>query len=232
MAHNDNEALDVVLVGAGIMSTTLAVLLKELDPGLKLEIVEQMASGAVESSNPWNNAGTGHAGLCELNYTPQAADGSADIKKAVQINSQFEVSKQFWSYLVGKGALPEPRRFISPVPHMSFVRGAKDVAFLKKRQELLSAHHAFETMEYTEDRAHVSYNQKVKSVERDGEGWCVTVKDTQDGSQRALKTRFVFLGAGGGALPLLQMSGIPESKGFGGFPVSGQWLRCDNPEVV
>ena len=131
MAHNENEALDVVLVGAGIMSATLAVLLKELDPGLKLEIVEQMPSGAVESSNPWNNAGTGHAGLCELNYTPQAADGSVDIKKAVLINSQFEVSKQFWSYLVAKGALDAPRTFINPVPHMSFVRGAKDVAFLK-----------------------------------------------------------------------------------------------------
>src|SRR5690606_7250030 len=152
MAHNENEALDVVLVGAGIMSATLAVLLKELDPGLKLEIVEQMPSGAVESSNPWNNAGTGHAGLCELNYTPQAADGSVVIKKAVLINTQFEVSKQFWSYLVAKGALTQPRDFISPVPHMSFVRGAKDVAFLKKRQEQLSAHHAFADMQYTEDR--------------------------------------------------------------------------------
>ena len=281
MAHNENEALDVVLVGAGIMSATLAVLLKELDPGLKLEIVEQMPSGAVESSNPWNNAGTGHAGLCELNYTPQAADGSVDIKKAVQINTQFEVSRQFWSYLADKGALSAPRTFINPVPHMSFVRGDKDVAFLKKRQELLSAHHAFETMEYTEDReqiaewapllipgrdageriaatrvergtdvnfgaltnellkhlqsldgARVSYNHRVKSVERDGAGWCVTVKNTEDGGQRTLKARFVFLGAGGGALPLLQMSGIPEGKGFGGFPVSGQWLRCDNPEVV
>ena len=233
MANNEHEALDVVLVGAGIMSATLAVLLKELDPGLKLEIVEQMPSGAVESSNPWNNAGTGHAGLCELNYTPQAADGSVDIKKAVQINTQFEVSKQFWSYLVDKGALTAPREFINPVPHMSFVRGAKDVAFLKTRQEQLRAHHAFETMEYTEDReligkwapllipgrdadeqiaatrvergtdvnfgaltnallgylqsldgAHVGYNQRVKSVERDGEGWCVTVKNTEDGSQR------------------------------------------------
>ena len=119
MAHN--EAVDVVLVGAGIMSATLAVLLKELDPGLKLEVVELMDSGAAESSNPWNNAGTGHAGLCELNYTPQAADGSIDIKKAVHINTQFEVSKQFWAYLTKKGTFGSSKSFISPVPHLSFV---------------------------------------------------------------------------------------------------------------
>jgi malate dehydrogenase (quinone) len=281
MARNEKEAVDVVLVGAGIMSATLAVLLKELDPSLTLEIVELMESGAVESSNPWNNAGTGHAGLCELNYTPQAADGSVDIKKAVLINSQFEVSKQFWSYLIDKGGLGSPRSFINPVPHLSFVRGAKDIDFLKKRFDALSAHHAFETMQYSEDRgtlsewmplmmpgrsegeaiaatrvesgtdvnfgaltkellrylstldgAKVSYNQKVKGVERDGEGWRVEIQDTKQGGSRELNARFVFLGAGGGALPLLQMSGIPEGKGFGGFPVSGQWLRCDNPEVV
>ncbi|MBF0676314.1 malate dehydrogenase (quinone) [Pseudomonas sp.] len=281
MARNEKEAVDVVLVGAGIMSATLAVLLKELDPSLKLEIVELMESGAVESSNPWNNAGTGHAGLCELNYTPQAADGSIDITKAVLINSQFEVSKQFWSYLIDKGGLGSPRSFINPVPHLSFVRGAKDIDFLKKRFDALSAHHAFETMEYSEDRgtlsewmplmmpgrpedeaiaatrvesgtdvnfgalthellkylstldgAKVTYNQKVKGVERNGDGWRVEIQDTKQGGSRELSARFVFLGAGGGALPLLQMSGIPEGKGFGGFPVSGQWLRCDNPEVV
>ncbi len=281
MARNEKEAVDVVLVGAGIMSATLAVLLKELDPSLKLEIVELMESGAVESSNPWNNAGTGHAGLCELNYTPQAADGSVDINKAVLINSQFEVSKQFWSYLIDKGGLGSPRAFINPVPHLSFVRGAKDIDFLRKRFDALRGHHAFETMQYSEDRgtlsewmplmmpgrpadeaiaatrvesgsdvnfgalthellnylstldgAQVTYHQKVKGVERDGEGWNVEIQDTQQGGSRQLKARFVFLGAGGGALPLLQMSGIPEGKGFGGFPVSGQWLRCDNPEVV
>lgn len=281
MARNEKEAVDVVLVGAGIMSATLAVLLKELDPSLKLEIVELMESGAVESSNPWNNAGTGHAGLCELNYTPQATDGSIDITKAVLINSQFEVSKQFWSYLMDKGGLGSPRSFINPVPHLSFVRGAKDIDFLKKRFDALSAHHAFATMEYSEDRgtlsewmplmmpgrpkdeaiaatrvesgtdvnfgaltkellnylstldgAKVTYNQKVKGVERNGEGWSVEIQDTKQGGSRELSARFVFLGAGGGALPLLQMSGIPEGKGFGGFPVSGQWLRCDNPEVV
>jgi len=154
MAHN--EAVDVVLVGAGIMSATLAVLLKELDPGLKLEVVELMDSGAAESSNPWNNAGTGHAGLCELNYTPQAADGSIDIKKAVHINTQFEVSKQFWAYLTKKGTFGSSKSFISPVPHLSFVQGEKGVSFLKKRFETLSQHHAFSDMHYTEDRSEMA----------------------------------------------------------------------------
>lgn len=151
MAHN--EAVDVVLVGAGIMSATLAVLLKELDPAIKLEVVELMDSGAAESSNPWNNAGTGHAGLCELNYTPQAADGTVDIKKAVHINTQFEVSKQFWSYLTKKGTFGSCKSFISPVPHLSFVQGESGVSFLKERFNVLSKHHAFADMEYTEDKA-------------------------------------------------------------------------------
>ena len=144
-----NESVDVVLVGAGIMSATLAVLLKELDPTLKLEVVEAMDSGAAESSNPWNNAGTGHAGLCELNYPPQAADGSIDIKKAVHINTQFEVSRQFWAYLSKKGNFGSARAFIKPVPHLSYVEGDKGVSFLKKRFELLKQHLAFAEMEYT-----------------------------------------------------------------------------------
>ncbi|MBD9415424.1 malate dehydrogenase (quinone) [Pseudomonas sp. PDM16] len=281
MTQVNHETVDVLLVGAGIMSATLAVLLKELDPNLKLEIAELRSSGAIESSNPWNNAGTGHAGLCELNYTPQAADGSVDIKKAVHINTQFEVSKQFWSYLCGKSGFGSPKNFINPVPHLSFVRGDKDIGFLKTRHAALSQHHAFADMEYTEDKAAmaewmplmmqgrdaneriaatralngtdvnfgaltnqllqylaqqgnttVSYSQKVTGLKRTADGWSAEVKNTKSGEQREIKARFVFLGAGGGALPLLQMSGIEEGKGFGGFPVSGQWLRCDNPEVV
>ncbi|WP_277052368.1 malate dehydrogenase (quinone) [Zestomonas thermotolerans] len=280
MAQNI-ETVDALLVGAGIMSATLAVLLKELDPALKLEIVELQESGAVESSNPWNNAGTGHAGLCELNYTPQAADGSVDIKKAVHINSQFEVSKQFWAYLIAKGVFGSPKNFINPIPHLSFVRGDKDIAFLKTRYEVLRQHHAFAAMEYSEDfatlkawmplmmdgrdgserlaatrveggtdvnfgaltnqllaylatlgNATVTCNQKVTDLKRNADGWRVSIKDTKSGAGREVQARFVFLGAGGGALPLLQLSGIPEGKGFGGFPVSGQWLRCDNPAVV
>lgn len=281
MAQNDYEAVDVVLVGAGIMSATLAVLLKELDPGIKLEIVEAMDSGAVESSNPWNNAGTGHAGLCELNYTPESADGSIDIKKAVSINAQFEESKQFWAYLVKKGTFGSPKTFINSVPHLSFVRGQEGIDYLKKRFEALRAHHAFEDMVYSEDRdtmaqwmplmmpgrspdepiaatrvangtdinfgaltkslldylalqgnARVTCNQRVTDLTRNEQGWRVSTKDQKSGNHREIQARFVFLGAGGGALPLLQMSGIPEGRGFGGFPVSGQWLRCDNPDVV
>ncbi|HSX89575.1 MAG TPA: malate dehydrogenase (quinone) [Pseudomonas sp.] len=281
MARNEYQTVDAVLVGAGIMSATLAVLLKELDPGITLEVVELMASGAIESSNPWNNAGTGHAGLCELNYTPEAADGSIDIGKSVTINTQFEESKQFWAYLVEKGAFGTPKSFINPVPHLSFVRGQEGIEFLKKRFAALTQHHAFAEMEYTEDRAtmtkwmplmlpgrdpnepiaatrveagtdvnfgtltkhlldHLSKqpdavvkcSQKVTGLERNEQGWRVSIKNQQDGSSREIQAKFVFLGAGGGALPLLQLSGIPEGKGFGGFPVSGQWLRCDNPEVV
>ena len=281
MAQNDYETMDVVLVGAGIMSATLAVLLKELDPAIKLEVLEMMESGAIESSNPWNNAGTGHAGLCELNYTPESADGSIDIKKSVTINTQFEESKQFWAYLVEKGRFGSPKSFINPVPHLSFVRGQKGIDYLKKRFQALTVHHAFADMEYTEDKAtlaewmplmmpgrdpnepiaatrvmagtdvnfgnltthllahlgqqadaKVSCNQKVVGLKRSGQGWRVSVKDLQSGNNREIQAKFVFLGAGGAALPLLQMSGIPEGKGFGGFPVSGQWLRCDNPEIV
>lgn len=262
------------------MSATLAVLLKELDPSLKLEIVEMRDGGAQESSNPWNNAGTGHAGLCELNYTPQSADGSVEITKAVAINSQFEVSKQFWAYMTGREGFGAPSNFIHSVPHLSFVRGDKDIAFLKKRHELLSAHHTFEDMVYTEDRdtiagwaplmmpgrsadervaatrslrgtdvnfgaltqnlltylsaqpdVAITYQHKVVGLERQGDAWVVKAT-SNSGHTRVLKTKFVFLGAGGGALPLLQLSGIEEGKGFGGFPVSGQWLRCDNPDVV
>ena len=275
------ETIDALLVGAGIMSTTLATLLKELDPSLKLEIVEQQTSGAMESSDPWNNAGTGHAGLCELNYTPQADDGSIDIQRAVRINSQFEVSKQFWSYLVAKGTFGSPQHFINPTPHLSFVHGEKDIQFLRTRYEALRQHHAYAEMAYSEDRttlaewmplmmqgrdnreriaatraeggtdvdfgqltsqlltylarqdgATVTFEQKVIGLERNESGWQVTIKNNQTGERRKVQARFVFLGAGGGALPLLQMSGIPEGKGFGGFPVGGQWLRCDNPEVI
>ncbi len=207
--------------------------------------------------------------------------GPANIKKAVHINSQFEVSKQFWAYLAQKGAFGSCKSFITPVPHLSFVQGDKGIAFLKKRFEVLHQHHAFADMEYTEDRAkmaewmplmmpgrpadepiaatrvmkgtdvnfgaltqqllmhltsapdtQVKYCKRVTGLKRNANGWTVSIKDVNSGSSREIDAKFVFLGAGGAALPLLQASGIEESKGFGGFPVSGQWLRCDNPEVV
>jgi len=276
-----NETVDALLVGAGIMSATLGVLLKALDPGIRLQIVELQASGAVESSNPWNNAGTGHAGLCELNYTPEAADGSVDIQKALLINSQFEVSKQLWRWLVEIGAFTSPKDFINPIPHLSFVRGEGHISFLKTRFAALREHHAFASMSYSEDfatlcdwmpmmmqgrdgneRLAATYmaggtdinfgaltagllhwleqqsdaqllcHQKVVGLVRNEAGWRVSIRNTKNGTQRQVQAGFVFLGAGGGALPLLQLSGIAEGKGYGGFPVSGQWLRCDNPNVV
>ncbi|RYD41293.1 MAG: malate:quinone oxidoreductase, partial [Verrucomicrobiaceae bacterium] len=142
---------DVILIGGGIMSATLGVLLYQLDPTLKIQIVEALAEVAKESTNPWNNAGTGHAALCELNYTKENPDHSVDISKAVEINEAFEVSKQFWAYLVGKKILPEPGEFITKVPHMSFVRGKDDQAFLKRRHKTMAKHHFFSEMKYSED---------------------------------------------------------------------------------
>src|SRR6476660_10309907 len=142
---------DVVMVGAGIMSATLAVFLKELEPTLTVEMFETLDGAAEESSDAWNNAGTGHAALCELNYTPERNDGSVDITKALEVNVEFDLSRQLWSHLVRKGAIADPQSFIHPVPHMSFVRGDGDVAFLKKRYQALTAHHCYQGMDYTED---------------------------------------------------------------------------------
>jgi malate dehydrogenase (quinone) len=115
--------VDVLLVGAGVMSATLGKLLAQLDPSLKIVMVERLAHVAHESSHGLNNAGTGHAGYCELNYTPQQPDGSIRIARALEINADFEVSLQFWSYLVEQGLLPTPEKFINPVFHQSFVWG-------------------------------------------------------------------------------------------------------------
>jgi malate dehydrogenase (quinone) len=274
--------VDILLVGAGVMSATLGMLLSRLDPSLKIMMVERLGKVAHESTHSLNNAGTGHAGYCELNYTPQKADGSVEINKALAINAGFEVSLQFWSWLVENHVLPAPHEFINSIPHQSFVWGDKDVAFLRKRYEMLHKHHLFEEMEYSEDHAvlrkwmplvmaHRSAQEKVAatqvkhgsdidfgsltrhlvkslkkqpnfelllghSVERlkqqPGGRWKVGIKNTHSDESRTLDAGFVFLGAGGGALPLLQKSGLPEGKGYGGFPVSGQWLICKNPEIV
>ncbi|HEX8019380.1 malate:quinone oxidoreductase [Mucilaginibacter sp.] len=277
-----NLTVDVVLIGAGIMSATLGVMLKELQPDLTIEIFERLDVIAAESSAPMNNAGTGHSAFCELNYTPQLPDGSVEIKKAIKIAEQFEISKQFWTYLIDQGLVNNPQSFIRKVPHMSFVWGAENVEYLKKRQQALTKHHFFKGMEYSEDKAqikkwiplvmegrdadekvsatfmdigtdvnfgsltsalidelkqkpnvNISLNHDVRDIKRNADGtWKITVKDKTTGNKRKLNAKFVFVGAGGGALPLLQKSGIAESKGFGGFPVSGQWLVCNNPDVV
>jgi malate dehydrogenase (quinone) len=271
---------DVVLIGAGIMSSTLGVFLKELEPSLTIAMFETLEDCGLESSQAWNNAGTGHAANCEMNYTPERPDGSIDISKALEVNVEFDLSRQFWSYLVRKGAIADPRSFIHPVPHMSFVHDG-NVPFLRKRFEAMSAHHCYCGMEYTEDRkkieewaplvmegrtddepvaatrivtgtdvdygslthhlvrhlvsqpgCKVHYRNRVTNLVREDDGrWRLEVRDLDRGGKRSVKTKFVFIGAGGGALPLLQKSGIPEGRGYGGFPVSGIWLRCDNPEI-
>ncbi len=274
---------DVVLAGAGIMSATLGIMLKELQPDIKIDVFERLDMAAAESSDAWNNAGTGHSAFCELNYTPQSEDGSVKIAKAISIAESFEMSKQLWSYLTEKNILDKPETFIHRVPHMSFVLGDKDVSFLRKRYEALTSCHLFKGMEYSEDfekleewmplmmdgrdkgkekvaatrmeigtdvnfgtltRCMFSYlrtlpgvtvhfNHEVRRLKQDGDGmWKIKVTDKATDQTRFLKSGFVFLGAGGGALPLLLKSRIPESKGFGGFPVSGQWLRCTNPSII
>jgi malate dehydrogenase (quinone) len=271
----------VVLVGAGIMSATLAVMLKELDPTLNITIFEILDSPAQESSNAWNNAGTGHAALCELNYTPERSDGSIDISKALDVNTEFDLSRQLWSYLVKKGSIRDPQSFIHSVPHFSFVRGGDNVAFLRKRFEALSAHPCYHGMEYSADHGRlmewfplvmegrnpgeavaatrmitgsdvdygaltrelldtlsgmegftIHYSTRVQDLFKDGDRWDLWVRDEKTGEHRHVLANFVFLGAGGGSLPLLQKSKIPEGRGYAGFPVSGVWLRCDNPAVA
>ncbi len=276
------KKVDVLLVGAGVMSATLGKLLMQLDPSLTIMMVERLSRVGNESSHVLNNAGTGHAGYCELNYTPQLADGRVDISRALAINAAYEASLQFWSYLVGTGVLPAPEKFINPIYHQSFVWGADNVAFLRKRYEALHAHHLFEEMEYSEDhevlkrwmplvmqnrdaRQAVAATQvkhgtdvdfgaltrklvramtknsafdlelshTVTSMKQYPDGrWHVRIRDNHSGRSKTIDAGFVFLGAGGGALPLLQKSGIPEAMGYGGFPVSGQWLICKNPQVV
>lgn len=278
----DLAEVDCLLVGAGIMSTTLGVFLKEINPALTVELVETLSGPAQESSNSWDNAGTGHAANCELNYTPLEPDGTVNISKALEVNVEFDLSRQLWAYLIQKGAIQDPSSFINPVPHMSFVEGDAHVSFLKKRHAALSAHHCFRGMEYSEDAdqiaqwaplvikgrdpkqkiaatriisgADVSYGSltshllkylntqngfkstfldQVTDLQRQSDGrWLITIKNHQTGMNRQVKAKFVFLGAGGGALPLLQKSGIPESDGYAGFPVSGIWLRCDVQDVV
>src|SRR6202142_4707129 len=169
---------DVILVGAGIMSATLAVILKELDPALKIAIFEKLDSASQESSNAWNNAGTGHAALCELNYPPQKSDGSIDISKALQVNTEFDLSRQLWAYLVKQGAIKDPQSFIHPVPHFSFVRGSENRAFLKKRFEALSAHPLYHGMEYSDDK---------KQIEK----WLPLVMEGRDPNEEVAATRML-----------------------------------------
>jgi malate dehydrogenase (quinone) len=277
----DRITTDVLLVGAGIMSATLGSLLRSLQPDWSLTVLERLDAPALESSDPWNNAGTGHSALCELNYTPQMPDGSVDVSKAITVNEQFQLSRQFWSHGVENGLLKDPSTFINAVPHVSFVRGAENVDYLRRRYDALAGHPLFEGLELVTDRdefarrlplmaagrderedvaiswtdhgtdvdfgsltgqllgnltaqgADVRYGHEVKNLKRDTDGtWRVKVKDTREGRTLWISAKFVFVGAGGGAIQLLQKSGIEEIKGFAGFPVSGQFIRCLDESVA
>lgn len=150
MSNLENKT-DVILIGAGVMSATLGSLLKELAPDWDIKVFEKLSKAGEESSNEWNNAGTGHAALCELNYTTEKSDGCIDISKAVKVNEQFQLSRQYWSYLVNRSLIPNPKEFIMPLPHISFVHGEKNVSFLRKRAQALSDNPLFQGMEFSDD---------------------------------------------------------------------------------
>ncbi|WP_018923554.1 malate:quinone oxidoreductase [Salsuginibacillus kocurii] len=272
---------DVMLIGAGIMSATLGSLLKELVPEWEIKVFEKLDNAGEESSNEWNNAGTGHAALCELNYTNESPDGSVDINKALKINEQFQVSMQFWSYLVNSGRIHNPQDFIMKMPHLSFVQGEENIAFLKRRYEAMVNTPPFKEMEFSDDpqkllewlplvmkertstepvaatkindgtdvnfgsltrklfhhleseNFEINYKHSVQDMKRTSDGkWEVKVQDLDSGTVDRVTAKFVFIGAGGGSLHLLQKSGIPEGKHTGGFPVSGLFMSCNNPDVI
>lgn len=272
---------DVVLVGAGIMSATLAALLRRLEPDWSITLIERLDAVAAESSSPWNNAGTGHAGLCEMNYTPErpGSPGSIDITKAVAVNEQFQVTRQFWAYAVENGMLTDPS-FLNAVPHVSFVHGADGVDYLRRRQRALAPNPLFAGTELVDDPDEFArrlplmaakrdfsepialnwsddgtdvdfgslakqlvgycvrngvtalFGHEVGNLTRQSGGWTLQIGNRRTGEKRKLNARFVFVGAGGEALRLLQKSGIDEVKGFAGFPIGGRFLRADNPALT
>ncbi len=269
-----------MLVGAGIMSATLGALLRRLEPDCSITVIERLDAVAAESSGPWNNAGTGHSALCEMNYTPEMPDGSIDITKAVRINEQFQVTRQFWAYAAENGILTD-RSFVNCVPHVSFVHGSQRVAYLRRRQQALAGNPLFAGTELIEgpdefarrlpfmaakrdfsepvalgwarDGTDVDFGalakqligycvrngttalfgHEVRNLSRQSDGsWTLTLRNRRTGEKRNLNAKFVFVGAGGDALPLLQKSGIKEVNGFAGFPIGGRFLRADNPALT
>lgn len=275
------QKTDVVLVGAGIMSATLGALLRQLQPDWSISVYERLDAAAAESTDPWNNAGTGHSALCELNYTPENPDGSVDVAKAITVNEQFQVSRQFWAHSVQNGVLSDPKNFINPIPHVSFVHGADNVKYLRARYDALAGHPLFAGMEYIDDADEfarrlplmakgrdfsdpvalnwsdggtdidfgaltkqllnyistsggaVRFGHDVRNISKQSDGtWNLKIRNNRTGDKKTVNAKFVFVGAGGGALHLLQQSGIKEAKGFGGFPVSGAFFRCTNRDLI
>lgn len=276
-----SERVDVALIGAGIMSATLGAILRRLEPDATITVVERLDAAAGESSAPWNNAGTGHAGLCELFYTPERPDGSIDTAKAVRVNEQFQVTRQFWAYAVQHGLLERPREFVNPIPHVSFVHGARGVDYLRRRHRALADNPLFAGTEFVtgfdefaarlplmaagrnpdvpvalewaphgtdvdfgalttgligfceRQGASVLFGHEVRALARESDGsWALRLVDRGTGENRRLNAKFVFVGAGGATLGLLQRAGVPEVRGFAGFPIGGRFLRCDMPDLV
>ena len=274
-------ATDVVLMGAGIMSATLGTILKELNPAITIQIFERLDEAGTESSDAWNNAGTGHAAFCELNYTPEKGN-TVDCTKAIKISESFEISREFWAYLVEKKYISNPSSFISKVPHMSFVWGESNVNFLKTRHSILKENPLFRQMSFTENPDEISrwaplvmrgrtsskhvaatkmeigtdvdfgaltrqmfdhlrkqpgvtvhYNAEALDLDPDGKGgWNVFIRNKLSEQKGKVNTRFVFIGAGGATLHLLKRAEIKERNGYGGFPVSGLWLKCKNDQLI
>ncbi|TMR38609.1 malate dehydrogenase (quinone) [Nonomuraea zeae] len=262
------------------MSATLGVLLRRVQPDWSILVLERLDGLGLESSSAWNNAGTGHAGLCEFNYTPLGAGGSIDVSGAIAVNEQFQLSRQLWARLVEEGTLGDPAGFIRSVPHFGFGHGAAGVEHLRLRHEALRGHPLFGGLEFTRDRqvmaewlplmfggrpgggdvavcrtrggtdvdygvltrrlfaalardgVEVRSGHEVRSLSRDDRSWRLRVRDLAGARDYGVRGSFVFLGAGGGTLPLLQSAGVPETKGYGGFPISGRFLRTDRPELV
>ncbi|MBL0218403.1 MAG: malate dehydrogenase (quinone) [Myxococcales bacterium] len=279
MAEADAR-VDVALIGGGVMSATLATLLRKLDPTLRMVAYERLDRAAAESSDAWNNAGTGHAGFCELNYTPAAPDGTVDCSKALKIAAQYQQSLELWRSLVAAGELPDETTFLRNVPHASFVTG-DDIPYLRTRAANLARSPLFHDIAYTEDRGQIAewmplvmdgrdpgtpvaatrmmrgtdvnfgaltrslvtwidevsgfaieLSREVRDIHRADDGWLLEIKNLLTGEERTVHARFVFIGAGGYSLKLLEKTGIPEAKVYGAFPVSGQWLRCVNRDVI
>lgn len=276
------EQPDVILIGAGIMSATLGVFLKELHPDITIDIYERLDKPAQESSEAWNNAGTGHSAFCELNYTPESENGKVECNKAIHIAEQFQLSRQFWSYLIANEKLPNPENFIHSVPHLSFVWGTENVEFLQKRYETIVKNPLFSSMQFStdfeqlkswmplvmenrsedekvaatymplgtdvnfgsltqsmidylakQDSVTIHYNHEVRKIkQKEDKSWRLKIKDLTKDEIIKSRTKFVFIGAGGGSLLLLEKADVKEGEGFGGFPVSGQWLKCTNEEII
>lgn len=276
------QKTDVLLIGGGIMSASLGTWLQELQPDWKQVMVEKLDKVALESSNGWNNAGTGHSANMELNYTPERPDGTIDVTKALEINEQFMISRQFWSSQVKRGVLNNPHAFINSTPHMSFVWGDKNVDYLGKRYDALQKTTLFQGMKFSTDHQQIAQwaplvmagrdpqqkvaatwtpsgtdvnygeitrqligslqknehftlqtSSEVTEFKRNGDNsWHVTIEDVNNGKQHAIDAKYVFIGAGGGALKLLQKTGIPEADNYAGFPVGGSFLMTENPDVT